>query len=258
MNGFEQHGITHLSASSLNVAAQELPLFVMERLLGWRSPTNAAMARGKAAEEGIHAGLLDPSLSLEACVGKALSAYDTEMRFSGDDKREKERDLIAGYVENGLQELRLYGVPTGYQEKISITLDDVPVPVIGFIDWRFDQHGMVVDLKTTERLPSSISTAHARQGAIYSKAHGNYAMRFAYVKPKAGKSDGRSCIVLELDRDTVNAEIAALTNIAQRLNRFLSLSKDPRELAGLLIPNYESFYWSNPATRAQGLNVFGF
>lgn len=258
MNGFAQHGITHLSASSLNVAAQELPLYVMERLLGWRSPTNAAMARGKAAEEGIHAGLLKPDMPLSECVGKALSAFDAEMRFAGDPGREKERELIPGYVENGLAELRLYGVPTGYQEKISIQLDDVPVPVIGFIDWRFDQHGMVVDLKTTERLPSSLSVAHARQGAIYAKAHGNYAMRFAYVKPKASKSDGRSCIVLELDRETVNAEIAALTNIAQRLNRFLSLSKDPHELAGLLIPNYESFYWNNPATRAQGLSVFGF
>lgn len=258
MNGFEMHGITHLSASSLNVAAQELPLFVMERLLGWRSPGNAAMSRGKAAEEGIHAGLLDPKLPLETCIGKALSAFDAEMRFNGDDAREKERGLIPGYVENGLAELRQYGVPSGYQEKISIQLEDVPVPVIGFIDWKYDQHGLIVDLKTTERLPSSLSTAHARQGAIYSKAFGNYGMRFAYVKPRASKGDGRSCIVLELDREQAAAEIAALTNIAQRLNRFLSLSKDPRELAGLLIPNYESFYWNNPATRAQGLSVFGY
>jgi hypothetical protein len=258
MNGFEMHGLTHLSASSLNVASSELPLFLMERLLGFRSPTNAAMARGKAAEEGIHVGLVQPGMAVERCVEQALAAFDAEMRFSGDDKREKERDLIPGYVENGLAELRHYGVPTGYQEKISIQLDGVPIPVIGFIDWRFDQHGMVVDLKTSERLPSSLSTAHSRQGAIYMKAHGNYAMRFAYVKPKAGKGDGRSCIVLELDREQAAAEIAALTNIAQRLERFLRLSKDPKELLGLCIPNYESFYWSNPATRAKGLETFGF
>ena len=73
-------------------------------------------------------------------------------------------------------------------------------------------------------------------------------LKFAADKP----------VLALLDREQAAAEIAALTNIAQRLNRFLSLSKDPHELAGLLIPNYESFYWNNPATRAQGLSVFGF
>ena len=107
-NGFEMHGLGHLSASSLNVASSELPLFLMERLLGFRSGTNAAMARGKAAEEGVHLGLLDPKLPLEMCVGRALSAFDTEMRFAGDDKREKERDMIPGYVENGLAALAKY------------------------------------------------------------------------------------------------------------------------------------------------------
>ncbi|MEY4377884.1 MAG: hypothetical protein RJB26_2434 [Pseudomonadota bacterium] len=257
-NGFEQHGITHLSASSINAASNDMALFLMEKLLKFRSPTNAAMARGKAAEEGIHHGLLNPQASVEECVAKAMACFDTEMRFSPDEKRERERELVPGYVENGLAELRLYGVPTGYQEKISIELDGVPVPVIGFIDWRFDQHGMVVDLKTTERLPSSLSTAHARQGAIYMRAHGNYAMRFAYTKPRAGKGDGRSCIVLELDREQAAAEIAALTNIAQRLERFLRLSKDPSELLAMVIPNFDSFYWSSGPVRAKGREVFGF
>ena len=257
-NGFEMHGLGHLSASSLNVASSELPLFLMERLLGFRSGTNAAMARGKAAEEGVHLGLLDPKLPLEMCVGRALSAFDAEMRFAGDDKREKERDSIPGYVENGLAELRQYGVPSNYQKKISINLEGVPIPVIGYIDWEYAQHGLILDLKTSERLPSQLSTAHARQGAIYAKAFGNYGMRFCYSKPRAGKGDGRSCVVLELDRDQAAAEIAALTNIAQLLERFLRLSKDKHELLGLVIPNYESFYWSNPSTRAKGLETFGF
>ena len=85
------------------------------------------------------------------------------MRLVTDDKRESERANIAGYVEHGLGELRQYGIPTGYQQRVEIQLEDVPVPIIGFIDWRYDQHGMVVDLKTSERLPSAISLAHSRQ-----------------------------------------------------------------------------------------------
>jgi hypothetical protein len=46
-------------------------------------------------------------------------------------------------------------------------------------DWRFSAHGLIVDLKTTERLPSAIGASHGRQGAVYATAHGNFGMRFA-------------------------------------------------------------------------------
>jgi len=257
-SGFSRHGIAHLSASSLNLWATEPAVWAMERLLGHRSPASALMARGRAVEDGIHAGLLDPSLPVETCVARAVSTFDREMALTPDAKRESERAAIPGYVEHGLGELRQYGVPTAYQERIEIRLDDVPVPVIGFIDWRFDQHGIVVDLKTGERLPSAIPLSHTRQGAVYAKAHGNYSMRFAYVKPSAGKKDGRAVVVFELDRAEVERQLAALRQIALRLERFLALSVDPRELCGLLVPDYERFHWSNPVTRAHGAAVYGF
>jgi len=257
-NGFELHGVSHLSASSLNLWASEPALWVMERLLGLRSPGNALMARGKAVEEGIHAGLVDGSKTVEQCSSIALSAYDKEMALVADEKRDSERENIPGYVEHGLAELRQYGVPTAYQDRVEYRLDDVPVPVIGFIDWRFDQHGLIVDLKTSERFPSAISSSHARQGAIYARAHGNYGMRFAYVKPSAGKKDGRAVTVYELSRDEIDRQIVALRQIALRLERFLRLSRDPQELSGLLVPDYERFHWSSPITRANGAQVFGF
>ena len=79
------------------------------------------------------------------------------MALIPDDRRDGERALIPGYVEHGLGELRQYGIPSAYQDRVELRLDDVPVPVIGFIDWRFDNHGLIVDLKTSERLPSAIS-----------------------------------------------------------------------------------------------------
>jgi hypothetical protein len=230
----------------------------MERLLGRRSPTSANMVRGKAAEHGIHLGLLDPDLPVLECSIAARSAFDREMALNPDERRESERNKLAGYVEHGLKELRHYGVPSAYQEKVSLALDDVAVPVIGYIDWRFDRHGIVLDLKTSERLPSSISNSHGRQGALYARAYGNYGMRFAYVKPVAGKKDGRAVAVYEMTAQDITRHLDALRQIAIRLGRFLALSSDAGELAGLLVPNYDSFYWNNATTRANGIAVYGF
>ena len=141
---------------------------------------------------------------------------------------------------------------------MQIWLDDVPLPIEGYIDWRFDDHGLIVDLKTTERLPSAISDTHGRQGAVYAKAHGNYGMRFAYVKPTAGKKDGRAVVVYEMSADDVRRHLHALQQIALRLGRFLSLSSDPHELAGLLVPDFEHFWWSHPIARSHGRNLYGF
>lgn len=258
MNGFDRHGIDHLSASSLNLWASEPAVWALERLLGHRSPPSAMMVRGKAVEDGVHLGLMDPARSLEGCVSEAQASFDRYMTLITDDRRESERANLAGYVEHGLGELRQYGTPSAYQDRVEIRLDDVPVPVVGYIDWRFDQHGLIVDLKTSERLPAAISLSHARQGAIYAYAHGNYGMRFAYVKPVAAKKDGCAVSVYELERVDVDRQLAALRQIALRLERFLNLTSDAHELCGLIVPDYERFHWSNAVTRARGAEVFGF
>lgn len=258
MNAFRTYGIEHLSASSLNLYAAEPALWVIERLLGMKHGSSAVMVRGKAVEAGVHLGLMQPHLSVEAAIGKAEQEYDREMALVPDERREDERKNIAGYVRHAVEELCSYGIPTSYQDKITLTLESIPVPLIGYIDWRFDQHGIVVDLKTSERLPSGISNAHGRQGAIYANAHGNYGMRFCYAKPVASKKDGKAVAVYEMTGDERQKHLNALMQIARRLHRFLSLSQDPHELAGLICPNYESFYWSNAQTRADGEKIFGF
>ena len=91
MNGFARHGIEHLSASSLNLWATEPAVWALERLLGHRSPPSASMARGKAVEEGINGGLIDPERSLEACIETALVCFDREMALVADERRDSER-----------------------------------------------------------------------------------------------------------------------------------------------------------------------
>jgi hypothetical protein len=253
-NAFEQHGIDHLSASSLNLYCAEPAMWVQQYLFGFRSPPSASMARGIAAEAGIEHGLFNPDLTWDECIKLALEAFDLRMALNGDPNREKERAAVPGIVEQGLGHLRLYGMPekpeSGRQHRIEVRADTLPVPIIGYLDFEFPQHGIVLDLKTQLRLQSSISPSHARQGAIYVRARGNNVdMRFAYATPK-------KIAVYPLERAA--ERWAEVLNVAHRLERFLSLSKDRDELAGIVAPNYDSFYWNEASARQRGLQLYGF
>ena len=254
---FAAHNIGHLSASSLNLWAAQPALWIMEQLLGRRTPPGITAARGKAIEHGVHLGLSNPSLAIEECIDGAECEFFRQAALSTDPRREDEHKKLAGWVRGAIAELRQYGTPDAYQEKLEIRLDDVPVPLIGYIDWRFSGHGLIVDLKTTERFPSQISNAHGRQGAVYASAHGNFGMRFAYAKPAPGKTDKRQVMVYEMSGDDIRRHLLALRAIALSLGRFLAVSKDARELAGLIVPDFDSFYWADPAARAAGQEIFG-
>lgn len=247
MNAFERHGISHLSASSLNTFAAQPALWVMERLLHKRGPVGCAAHRGTAAETGIVHGLLNPTAPIEECQAAALAQYDSLTALSGDPKRQKEREALPAIVATGIAELRQYGIPDEVQRRIDVTLPGVPVPFLGFADLGWTAHALTLDIKTQLRLTSEISTPHARQVALY--LHGsNREGRVAYITPaKIG--------VYRLEDAAEHIE--AMANIARRLERFLSVSSDPAELAAIVVPDVDSFYFNDPVTRALARETFG-
>jgi hypothetical protein len=253
MNGFALHGLDHLSATSLNLYAAAPALWMVEKLLRRRASPGAAAHRGIAAEHGVSLGLFDPALPVAECQAAALTEFDRLTALSADPNRTKEREAIPGLVETALAELRAYGLPTPppegqRQHRVEIALPEVPVPLIGYLDFVWDAHGIVLDLKTQLRLASAISPAHARQGAVY-VAGSNRQMRFCYATPKK--------VAVYALEDTASP-LGTLQQIALRLERFLRLSRDPQELVGLLCPDFESFWWSAPEARALGREVYGF
>lgn len=247
-NSFETHNIGHLSASSVNLFAAEPTLWVMERLLGKKGSVGSSAHRGTACETGIVHGLLNPAADLAECQAEALKQYDRLTALSTSANKEKERAGIPGIVEQGLLKLRPAGIPDEIQQRINVKLDGVPVPFIGYVDVGWTKHGIRLDIKTQFRLASEISAAHARQVSLY--VHGtNFTGRLAYFTPLKN-----AVYVLE----DVPAHISAVRQIALRMEKLLSISRDPHEIAGLMVPNYDSFYWSDSATRAAGREVFGF
>jgi hypothetical protein len=212
-------------------------MWVLEKVLGLRQPVGAPAHRGTAVETGITHGLLNPDASLAACVKIAMIKYDTLMALSPDARREKYRETVSDMVRQGMVELRPYGVPSAVQGRIERKPDGLHLPVIGFCDFEWTQHGIIVDLKTTEKMPSQIKASHARQAAFYA-ASDNMAARVTYVTPK-------NCATYELENIREHRE--ALRQIALRIENFLALSDDPEFFKSITVPDLESFYWGGPA-----------
>jgi hypothetical protein len=172
-------------------------------------------------------------------VAEAMSSFTKLMALSADPRREAYASDIPGMVESALAELRPYGIPTKAQGFVEWKPDDLAYPIVGYFDFEWAQHGIIVDLKTTERLPSSIKPPHARQVALYAPSD-NYDARLTYVTPKK-----RATYSLE----NIGEHRLALRQIARRVEAFLALSEDPAFFTTITAPDIESFYWSSPQSR---------
>lgn len=225
------------SPSSLNLFSAAPAMFVLERILGIRQPVGVPAHRGTAVEEGVSVGLFNPDASIESCIEAALKKYDTITALSGDTRREEFRDSINDFIPQILKELRPYGIPTKSQGFVEWRPDGLKLPIVGYFDFEWAQHGIIVDLKTTGKMPSAIKIGHARQVALYASSD-NMDARLTYSTQKK---------VATYKLENVREHRAALHQIALRVEKFLSLSDDPEFFVGITVPDLESFYWNGPA-----------
>lgn len=237
MNGFKKHGIEHSSPSAINMWVDAPCAFVAKYLFKQK------FKFGVAAQVGVLAEQVTVQTLLGTDYADALKqATDTFNVSNALNVNEKERDRVNDIGAMStllLEELKPYGVPefdlTG-QKKIEVICkgNDWELPVIGFLDLDYPKHGLIVDIKTTSRMPSSMSRAHQRQAAIYEKAVGNRAVKFLYATPKKAQW-------LEVeDTKDVLGEIKAILN---RQERFLRLG-DANTLKDVVPVMPDSFYWS--------------
>lgn len=233
--GFARHNIGHLSASSINLWTNAPDVWVVKYLLGKNTGASAAMERGKAVEQAV-VWMLD---GRDDAIDKATESYNAALTFEAAEDADTQRNLIAPMAQEAHAALSEYGPPSfetdDGQRKVSIAarLPDGVIPVIGYLDLVYPKHGLVVDLKTTTRVPSVMSADHQLQRAIYARAMSNHAVRFLYVSGKkhAWLEDGDPTAIL------ANAK----TQIA-RLNRFL-IAHDAESARACVPVNPNSFYW---------------
>jgi hypothetical protein len=242
-NGFERHNIDHLSASSINLWANAPDVWVMQYLHGLRTPMGAAAWRGICTEDAVVQILMGESET--AAIDQALAKFDKRFPI-GDEKTSAERRRITPMTQLAIEELMEFGKPEfpedeeHPQEKISITAkgDGWSIPVIGYLDLVFPQHGVVIDLKTTGRIPSTMSAEHQLQRAIYAKAKGNMDVRFLYVSEKKTS--------MLADGDPTELLAQAKVQIG-RIEAFLRHCD--KDTAKAIVPvQPSSFYWSGNET----------
>lgn len=240
-DGFAAHNIDHLSASSINLWANAPDVWVMQYLHGKRTPMGAAAWRGICTEDAVAATLLGTPIT--QAIDQAIEKFDGRYRI-GDEATTRERERIKPMAELAIKELQQYGKPyfpeveedEHHQNKVEIIAkgDGWSIPVIGYLDLVFEDRGLVIDLKTTGRIPTQMSPEHQLQRAIYAKAKGNMAVKFLYVSEKK--------ISLLEDGDPTELLAKAKAQIT-RMEAFLRrLDKD--EAKAIVPVNPSSFYWS--------------
>lgn len=247
MNGFERFKISHLSASSINLWVSAPDVWVAKYLLGKGTPMGPAPLRGQCVEQAVVTTLLGESE--ETAVKAAVERFDRRWMIGSEDST-KERALIQPMTRIAVDELAALGqpdFPNGVdQEKISINANfgDWSIPIWGFLDLVYPQHGLVVDLKTTSRIPSAMSAEHMLQRAIYHRAKGNHAVRFLYVSSKksAWLEDGDPADLLA----RAKAQIA-------RMEAFLRNCPDAETARQIVPVNPTSFYWRGAESLRQEL-----
>ncbi len=243
----KRFALRHFSHSSLDLARNDLGLWVLRYLFKVYDPGNAAMERGKAVEHGCYVG--HTGSEFDDPIEEAVREFNkaTALGVSGE-ARDRERANIPLMVQ---QYLDLFdgNLPKleGFQRRIEVEVPGCPIPVIGYTD--FDFEDVIVDLKTTTRLPSAISAAHRRQGAIYSRASGNRGVDFIYLTPKKAA---------RYQLENSDQDWLEVCETAHRLLRFLNKFETREELAAAVIPNFDTFYWSSTSTREKAREVFGF
>ena len=247
-NPFAAYGIEHLSPSSCNTFIASPAMFVLQKCLRKATSVGAAAHRGTSVETGVAHGLFDRAATLTQCVDKAIAQFDELTAKLDDPRKDKERDNVPGMVAMGLEELRAYGVPSAAQGKVSRDVAGLSVPIIGYFDFEWEKHGILVDLKSIAACPSAIKINHARQVSLYKAERGNASARITYVTPKKVAT-----YVLE----NSDQHIKALETIAKAVQKFLSVSDDAMELASMVVPDVDSFYFNDPESRQAAFEVWG-
>ena len=235
-DGFQAHGIKHSSISQINKWIGSPSVWVSEYLFKFRSPASPAMWRGIFTEQAV-ADTITGKMKIDDAIKNALKDFDGKTLFD-DGSSAKERANIDPMTRLAVEALEPYGkpdFPEDGQHRVSMDAkgDGWKLEFMGFIDFKYPQHGLIVDLKTTLKMPSVMPIGHQRQRAFYQKSNGNTDVKFLYVTPKKCefKDDG-----------DVNELMAEIKTHLTRQEAFLRLGD--KELLRSIVPvDPDSFYW---------------
>ncbi len=248
-NPFERHNVGHLSASSINEYITNPQRWLLH-VSGYRDNIGIpAMWRGTAVDKAITKAIEEPNISDAQIIRWAENCYDDlfdatleEKIFVDDIKAQNEKSALTKYLTPAIPHFRSLGEPIDSQKKIKLELDDIDVPIIGYLDLLYED--CVRDIKTVSRLPSSMLDTVSRQLSIYGVAE-NKKPIVDYVHATKTQSQ---VVVREVQH--IDYHISVVKKAAYNMGKILSISNDIAEIANLLIPDLDDWKWSNGERQA--------
>lgn len=250
MNNFTKHGITHLSASSINAYAEDPAYWTAKYLLGAKFPFSAPARGGTIIEKAIVQVLTGRDQA--DAIDEAIEEFNKATVFDKSPTVEKWANGMRDMIEAGIRELSPYGVPefdflSGGQKKILIdcNMGEYKVPIIGFLDLYYGPIKTVIDIKCTLKMPSEMSASHKRQAAIYKLSNPDFKIGFQYFTPKKSQM---------FWVEDVAEQIVEIKGIIRRMNEMLGLGD--KEKIKEIIPIVDSYYWQGAEQTRKEL--FGF
>tara|TARA_A100001011_G_C14240615_1_gene813082 strand:- start:816 stop:1571 length:756 start_codon:yes stop_codon:yes gene_type:complete len=234
-NPFDQFDIEHLSASSINLFIQDIPLFIVRYLAKHKSPTNPAMLRGTVIDHAI-----GNKTSVAAAQKEFMALMNYEKKQGNvfdEEKAETEYNNIQKYLEVGIPFYKELGEPVSYQKKVELQFDDLPIPVIGYVDMEYSD--CIRDIKTTAKRPSALLPPVQRQIAIYATALEKDRAYADYLYVTKTKSE-----VISFEVDDISMRLNEVYRVASAMMNLLQ-DNDIYSLCDIVYPDLSNWMWSD-------------
>lgn len=247
----EEHGIDHLSASSINLYITNPCQWIVRYLYGVKWQGNPATARGTSVDNGIGYYLTSQSMkkpyTKEQCISKANQDYDKliehqkENQDSVDnDKVRKEKDALPKYLETAIDfysELMDPNKPFEYQKEIELQIEGIKIT--GFLDLLCEGEGTVRDIKTVSRMPVSLPSSVKRQLSIYAMATDKTPIA-DYVCVTKTKAEVKPIVVSDVDE-----YFEQVVRACKSIKNLLSYSNDKQQIADLFYPDLDHWMFTD-------------
>ena len=233
-NPFLLHNIDHLSASSINLWVSDPCRWCLKYLMKIDGDFGASAQRGNIIEWALERLLSKGDyVTVEELQNMFTKTLNDKNIDTEDKKSVEELKNLEDYYQMTVNNCK-YDNLVNYQEKIEVQYADLPIPIVGYIDFVFKD--FILDLKTTGKMPSKCPESVRRQMAVYSMVYTEYDMVVDYVTPK--KYQTFKLEELQLYRRQVY-------DICMGLMRFLSTSDNPLPLTQSFHPNFDHWAWDD-------------
>lgn len=256
-NGFIMHGLERISVSQINKFREAPDAWACQYLGKMRFPSGWAAYQGIAVENGVEYGLFNGA-GIDDCVKEAVHRFKelSKMMPNQVDEYAKRIPIIERMTEVALENLMPLGAPEkpaagSKQHSVGVPVrfrsgDHGTIDLIGYLDFWYPEHNLVVDLKTTSKAPTRWSLSHGIQAAVYQAAvkamtKKKPKVKFCYALTR--KTD--PWVELELSEEDAKKYLGQFKFTVRQMEALLSLSDDKDTIINAIPHNPDTFYWNN-------------